>query len=155
VQAMLAGASKHGVAGQAFLISGQKPITWLEYLDYFARMWAKPSPPSVSSRRAKIESAWWRVYSRLTDRQPRIEPLDIVLMSNRSVVSIERARQKLGYEPSVPVDEGMRRSEGWLREEGHLPPSAHDPDSATPLYESRPAHEVGRVTTSAVSVQSL
>ena len=34
--------------------------------------------------------------------------------------SIEKARELLGYEPAVGLDEGMRRTEDWLREHGLL-----------------------------------
>lgn len=34
----------------------------------------------------------------------------------RSRVDISRARQELGYEPAVPVEEGIRRSLAWYRE---------------------------------------
>jgi nucleoside-diphosphate-sugar epimerase len=34
--------------------------------------------------------------------------------------SIERARRELGYQPRVPLDEGVRRTAAWYFEAGHL-----------------------------------
>jgi nucleoside-diphosphate-sugar epimerase len=34
---------------------------------------------------------------------------------------VSRAREVLGWEPQVDLDEGMRRTEAWFREEGFLP----------------------------------
>ena len=34
--------------------------------------------------------------------------------------SIDRAREELGYEPKVGIDEGLRRTGAWYKENGYL-----------------------------------
>lgn len=111
------------VSGEAFLISGASPITWREYLGYFADMCGKPSPPPVAAWRARLEMQWLRVYGTLAQRPRRLQAMDVALMTQHAAVSIDKARRLLGYTPRTDVAEGMRRCASWLRQEGHLPPA--------------------------------
>ncbi|HVN87211.1 MAG TPA: NAD-dependent epimerase/dehydratase family protein [Candidatus Binatia bacterium] len=115
-------AARQPVAGEAFLISGPQPVTWREYLGYFAAMCGKPPPPTVSLRRAQIEVQWLRVYGTLAQRPRRLQGMDLSLMTQHTAVSIERARRLLGYDPRVSLVDGMQRCERWLAQAGYLPP---------------------------------
>jgi nucleoside-diphosphate-sugar epimerase len=42
----------------------------------------------------------------------------LTFVSRRAAYPNARAREELGWEPRVPLAEGMRRSEEWLRAEG-------------------------------------
>jgi nucleoside-diphosphate-sugar epimerase len=120
------------VAGEAFLISGARPITWREYLGRFADMCGKPPPPSVPAWRARLEMQWLRVYGTLAERPRRLQGMDIELMTQTTVVSIDKARCRLGYAPRIDTSEGMRRCESWLRQEGYLPPTRPSGVAAAP-----------------------
>ncbi len=121
VDAMCAAAEAPGVAGAACLVSGERPVTWAEYLGYFARMCHKPLPPAVPLWRAKLEMQILRVYGVLTQRPRRLQGMDVRLMAQRTSVDIDRARQVLGWSPRTSIDDGMAICEAWLRREGHLP----------------------------------
>lgn len=123
VEALWAAATQP-VAGQAFLVSGAAPITWREYLGYFAAMSGAPLPPARPAWRARLELQWSRVYATLAERPRRLREMDVTLMTQRTVVRIDRARRLLDWRPQVDVAEGMARCEHWLREQGHLPPVA-------------------------------
>ena len=43
-------------------------------------------------------------------------------MNKTIACSVERARRELGYQPSVALEEGMRRSVLWLIEKGEMSP---------------------------------
>lgn len=111
------------VAGEAFLISGASPITWREYLGYFADMCGKPMPPSVPLWRARLEMQWLRVYGTLAQRPRRLQSMDLSLMTQQTTVSIDKARRQLGFIPHTSIEEGMRRCATWLQAEGYLPPA--------------------------------
>jgi nucleoside-diphosphate-sugar epimerase len=121
IDALLAAATVPGVAGEAFLVSGADPVSWREYLGAFAAMCGKPLPPSVPRWRARLAVQALRVYGLLTARPRRLVGMDLQLMPMRTVVSIERARRRLGWRPATSFTEGMRRCEAWLRAEGYLP----------------------------------
>jgi nucleoside-diphosphate-sugar epimerase len=122
VAAMLTASEHRNAAGEAFLISGPRPVTWREYIGRFAHMCGKPMPPSVPGWRAKMEAPWRRVLGTLTQRPRGLSGMDLTLMPNRTTVSIEKARKDLGYVPAFSFDDGMRACEAWLRQEGYLPP---------------------------------
>jgi nucleoside-diphosphate-sugar epimerase len=128
IDAMLLAAERPNVSGEAFLISGAHPVPWRDYLGHFARMCGKPLPPSVPLWRAKFEMQWLRVYGTLTQRPRRLQGMDLNLMTQRTEVSIDKARRLLGYTPRVSLAEGMDRCEQWLRQQGYLPPILGGPD---------------------------
>jgi nucleoside-diphosphate-sugar epimerase len=122
IDSMWAAAETPGVAGAACLVSGDRPVRWAEYLGHFARMCRKPSPPSLPRWRAAIEMQVLRVYGTLTQRPRRLQGMDVRLMSQRTTVRIDRAREVLGWSPATSIEGGMAICEAWLRQEGHLPP---------------------------------
>jgi nucleoside-diphosphate-sugar epimerase len=131
IDAMLLAAERPGIAGEAFLVSGEQPVTWRQYLGYFARMCGKPPPASISRHRAYLEVQWGRLYGTLTGRPRRIAGMDLVEMTQRTRVSIDKARRLLRWEPRVALDAGMNAAEAWLRQQGHLPPAA--PSAEEPM----------------------
>jgi nucleoside-diphosphate-sugar epimerase len=131
VDAMWAAAEASGVAGVACLVSGDRPVSWAEYLGHFARMCRKPSPASVPRWRATIEMQVLRVYGTLTQRPRRLQGMDVRLMSQHTAVRIDRARELLGWSPATSLEAGMAVCEAWLRREGHLP-QVERPDVDSP-----------------------
>jgi nucleoside-diphosphate-sugar epimerase len=51
---------------------------------------------------------------------PGIDPDDLQFLMRRAVYPNARAREVLGWEPRVTLEEGMARTEDWFREEGLL-----------------------------------
>ena len=142
VDAMLLAAERPNVSGEAFLISGAHPVPWRDYLGHFARMCGKPLPASVPLWRAKIEVQWLRVYGTLAQRPRRLQGMDLNLMTQRTEVSIDKARRLLGYTPRVSLAAGMGRCEQWLRQQGYLPPilgGAEQEEAATVASRKRRA----------------
>lgn len=130
VDALCAAAERDAVAGEAFLVSAAEPITWRAYIGGFAAMCRRPLPPSLPRWRAPLAARWLRVYAAATRRPRRLQTWELPLMSQRSTVSIEKARVVLGYVGRTSFDEGIACCERWLRREGYLspmstPPSAH------------------------------
>jgi nucleoside-diphosphate-sugar epimerase len=121
VDAMWAAAERPGVAGEAFLVNGDPPVTWREYLGSFARMCDKPLPPSVPLWRAKLEMQVMRIYGTLAQRPRRFTGMDLELMPLRTTVSIAKAQRLLGWRPAYSLEAGMAECEAWLRREGYLP----------------------------------
>ncbi len=121
VDAMWAAAEAPGAAGGACLVSGERPVPWAEYLGHFAKMCGKPLPRSVPLWQAKLEMQVLRVYGALTQRPRRLQGMDVRLMSQRTAVRIDHARELLGWAPRTTLDAGMAICEGWLQREGYLP----------------------------------
>lgn len=130
VVAALRAAARAPVAGQAFLVSGAAPITWREYLGYFAAMSGAPLPPSLPAWRARLALQWSRVYATLAERPRRLRDMDLTLMTQHTAVRIDKARRLLDWRPRIEIADGMARCERWLRAQGHLPPAASGPRAA-------------------------
>jgi nucleoside-diphosphate-sugar epimerase len=122
VDGMWAAAQRPEIAGHAFLMSGEGPVSWRDYIGYFARMCQKPIPYPIPLWKARIKFLYSNVYYILMEHPRRTNRIDLELMPQRSTVSIDKARRMLGYAPRVSIDEGMGRCEAWLRKEGYLPP---------------------------------
>ena len=58
-----------------------------------------------------------RPLMRLT---PGVNADDLIFLMRRAVYPNARAREVLGWEPRVTLEEGMARTESWLREVGLL-----------------------------------
>jgi nucleoside-diphosphate-sugar epimerase len=120
IAAMWQAAVTPGVAGHAFLISGEAPVAWGDYIGGFARMCGKPLPATMSLTRARLELQWARVYSALARRPRRVQSVDLTEMTQHAAVSIAKAQRLLNYQPRVSISEGLERCAAWLRQEGHL-----------------------------------
>ena len=52
----------------------------------------------------------------LTKREPLLTRHGVQMFGSHNPLSIEKARRQLGYEPQVPLREGIRLAAAWYRE---------------------------------------
>lgn len=86
------------------------PVTAKEFFDHYARMLGKKGVRTAPA-------AVLRPLMRLT---PGVNPDDLIFLMRRATYPNARAREVLGWEPRVTLEEGMARTEKWLREVGLL-----------------------------------
>jgi len=96
--------------GGVFTAWDGQAVTAKDYFDRLARMAGKKGVRTVPT-------AVLRPIVRLT---PGVNPDDLQFIMRRAVYPNARAREVLGWEPRVSLDEGMRRTEEWARQEGLL-----------------------------------
>jgi nucleoside-diphosphate-sugar epimerase len=96
--------------GGVFTAWDGNPVTAKEFFDHYARMLGKKGV-----RTAPV--ALLRPMMRLA---PGVNPDDLIFLMRRAVYPNARAREVLGWQPRVTLEEGMARTEGWLREVGLL-----------------------------------
>jgi nucleoside-diphosphate-sugar epimerase len=98
-------------AGTAFTCWDGVPVTAREFFEHHAR-WAgrklRFAPLPLVAVAAKL--------GELTG-QAEVHPASLQFISRKAVFPNTRAREVLGWEPKVTLDEGMRRVEEWLRSE--------------------------------------
>ena len=105
-------------AGQTFLIGGER-TDWNTFFGHYARMYRtrlRRLPEAPVKGAARLAAA---VTGSVTGR-PRVIPESIDVMTSRATYNRGKAAAVLGYEPSVDLAEGMRRTERWLRVSGRL-----------------------------------
>ena len=114
---MLAAGSEQAV-GEIFTIADGFAIEVGDFFARYARMLGKPRVRTLPTPVARtIARAGGRIEKAL-GRDTEMSASSIDYLAKRGGYSIEKARQILGYEPTVSLDEGMRRCEQWLRGAG-------------------------------------
>lgn len=97
--------------GAVFTAWDGDPVTAKEFFYRYARMLGKNG----------VRTAPTRLLRQLMRLAPGVDPDDIVFLMRRAVYPNARAREVLGWQPQITLEEGMRRTEAWLRETGRLP----------------------------------
>ena len=95
-------------------------MTAAEFFAYYARMLGRDDLPHLPRAVANIAGAAQETVARITGKPPFFTRYAITFVSRRAAYSNSRAREVLGWEPKVPLEEGMRRTADWFRAEGLL-----------------------------------
>jgi 2-alkyl-3-oxoalkanoate reductase len=106
--------------GRAFTAWDGRAVTAQEFFSYYARMLGRERVPTVPHPLA-IAVGWVaETAARIRRRPPNVSREAITFISRRAVFPNTRAREELGWEPRVSLEEGMRRTEEWARQVGLL-----------------------------------
>lgn len=112
-------ACQKGLPGERYILGGDN-LTLKEIFERLAAITGRPAP--------RMRIPWLVAYgagavstavARLTGKPPRA-PIDAVRMAKRKMwVSVEKARQDLGFNAS-PADKGLRNAVEWFNAHGYL-----------------------------------
>ena len=119
--ALLLAATAEGAAGEAFLVSGEAPVTWREFFGAYQRM--LPGSSTVSMTADEIRTHLHvPEAARSAAGLPRLPPPHMVdFYAAHPRVRIDKAQAILGYRPRFDLAAGMRLTERWARWAGLLP----------------------------------
>jgi nucleoside-diphosphate-sugar epimerase len=120
VQGLLLALDREQAVGQAYNIGNDQPLTQEEIKGAIAtEVGAKP--PSVHVPYAALYATAYiaETLGRLTNspRQPIITRMGVTIFGADNRHSIDKARRELGYDPAVPIREGISRATAWYRQE--------------------------------------
>jgi len=111
-------ALKSGMDSECFILGGERPVTKRELV------WGIADALQVSRPALKVPAPVGWVLARGCEAAASVFRLDPPLTRSRIMAlsrcwgySIDYARRKLGYEPKVNLEEGLRRTAQWYR--GH------------------------------------
>ena len=107
-------------AGHVFTISGAAGVTTADFFGHYARLLGRRMPVAPTAV-ARALAACAGAGTRLRGGESEVNGAVASYLARKGTYSIEKARRMLGYEPTVGLDEGMRRTEQWLRREGLVP----------------------------------
>jgi nucleoside-diphosphate-sugar epimerase len=107
-------------SGEAFTVWDGHAVSCAEFFSYYARMLGRDGVPRLPLPVAVVAGALQEAAARVTGRPPAFTRNAITFVSRRAPYSNRRARELLGWQPSVTLAEGMRRTERWFRAEGLL-----------------------------------
>lgn len=110
-----------GIAGQTFIIGGAKYVPLRDYITAAAQAVNAPGP--------WIRLPYWPFFAAAALCETVCVPLGIEpplhrrrirFYRNNRAFSIQKAQEILGYNPLVPLEEGLARTVAWYRQNGHL-----------------------------------
>jgi nucleoside-diphosphate-sugar epimerase len=121
---VLAASSDAAEPGQAYVAWPGQAVTGADFMAYYARMLGKASVPRIPAT-AHRAAVWVEErLARVSGRPPAVTADAVRYLNREHAYTVSRAREVLGWEPKVDLEEGMRRTEAWFRDEGLLPAPA-------------------------------
>jgi nucleoside-diphosphate-sugar epimerase len=117
VDGMMLAISSEAAAGHIFTLGDAEAVTCAEYFGRLAAMAdgkVRTMPVWLVTRLLGTLGAVQRKLGQASELSAAM----MLLLNRPGGYSIEKARTMLGYEPLVPFEEGMRRTEEWARAEG-------------------------------------
>lgn len=121
VNGFLLAMTRPGIGGETFLIGGPGYVTLEEYIRTAAAAAGAP-PPRIRLPYWPMHFAAWacETLCRPLGLEPPLHRRRMRFFRNNRAFSIEKAQRVLGYNPTVDLEEGMRRTVEWYRSEGLL-----------------------------------
>jgi nucleoside-diphosphate-sugar epimerase len=122
VEGMMLCGQKENAIGQTYLIGGDKYVNLNELVSLIAKTLDVPEP----KMRFRF---FWPVWTAALACEIACKPFGInppifrrrvdIFRKNRAF-DISKARNELGYEPKVSLDEGLKNTTEWYKKEGYL-----------------------------------
>lgn len=112
IEGIILAAEHPAAAGEIFTMTGEEKLETYEFFQHYSRML---NAKKIRTLPTNLTLFLLATIGRLT-ANPEVTPHVIRFLSRRGGYSIEKAKQRLGYQPQVNVEEGMRRIEDWLQQ---------------------------------------
>ena len=117
VEAILV-AAERGEPGAAYAAWDGEPVAFRDYFGRIAEIAGGPPPRTLPRPLLEAAGAAAELGARVLGRTPAFTSRAPTFVDRRGTVSTERIRSELGWEPRVPLSEGLRRSAEWARAQG-------------------------------------
>lgn len=119
VDAALAAAERDEAVGRVYIVSDRDSYRFADVVAAIAHALGRErGGVTVPSAVAWPAIATVEALTKALGREPPFTRHRLASMTGRRLVSIERARRELGYEPRVGLEEGMQRTVRWYVSRG-------------------------------------
>jgi nucleoside-diphosphate-sugar epimerase len=109
-----------GEPGEAYTAWDGKAISFGDYFDRIAAIAGAGPARRVPRPLMHALARGMEALAAVRRQPPQFSTRAMTFVDRRGTASNRKAREELGWEPRVGLDEGMRRTEAWLRAEGLL-----------------------------------
>jgi len=122
IDALLAASDEPRAVGKTIDVTdGDNTATWGDYLNALAKMAHKPPiHKNMSKRTAFFISKLMMTRYKLFRIEPWVTTMAVDIFTTHQTVSIEKAKDLLGYKPKIDFIEGLKHVEQWLKTEGYI-----------------------------------
>ena len=110
-------AADRGERGLSYTVWDGHPVTFTDYFSRIAQIAGSAPPRPLPKPLLELVGAGAEALARLRGVPPPFSSRAPTLIDRRGTAATKRIRE-LGWEPKVPLDEGLRRSADWARAEG-------------------------------------
>ena len=114
-------AVKSDLSKTTVIIGGPRPVTKRELITGIANALGVRKPElRIPTLLADFIAQGFEFSARIFNFKPPLTRSRVLALSGNWGYSIQRAREKLGYEPAIDLQEGLQRTVSWYREHGWL-----------------------------------
>jgi nucleoside-diphosphate-sugar epimerase len=122
-QGLILAAIRERAAGQVYWIADKRPYSMNEILDTIERLLKKEFGHRCAHKRMKLpgfaSEVAWLADKTLQSLGIYHQKIHVLSEMNKTIAcSVARAERELGYQPTIALEEGMRRSLRWCAENG-------------------------------------
>lgn len=122
-QGLILGAIRESAVGQVYWIADKHPYSMNEIMDTIERLLETEFGHKCAHKRMKLpgfaSDVAWLVDKSLQALGIYHQKIHVLSEMNKTIAcSVTRAERELGYQPTVALEEGMRRSLRWCAENG-------------------------------------
>jgi nucleoside-diphosphate-sugar epimerase len=113
-------ALRRGAPGRSYTVWDGHDVSFADYYGMLASELDLREPPRLPKPLLVAAGSLTEAVARLRGKPPAFGRHGPTLLDRRGTASSQRAREELGWSPSVELPEGIRRSAEWIRAEGIL-----------------------------------
>jgi nucleoside-diphosphate-sugar epimerase len=114
IDALIACGTHPQAVGEAFNITDGFSLPWRIYFGAYAKMLGVENLPSVPFPIAWLAAAGYEIMGSLRGKRASVTRRAVASLRSSNSFSNLKARQVLGWQPTVGFEEGMRRTQIWL-----------------------------------------
>ena len=111
-------ALRRGEPGRSYTVWDGHGVSFADYYGMLASELDLREPPKLPKPLLVAAGGLTEAVARLRGKPPAFGRHGPTLLDRRGTASNQRAREELGWSPSVELPEGIRRSAEWIRAEG-------------------------------------
>jgi nucleoside-diphosphate-sugar epimerase len=109
--------------GQTYWIADERPYSMNEIIDTVERLMEDEFSFEVTHKRLRMPFVASEVAGLLDALIQKVglyqQKIHVLSEMNKTIAcSVEKAKRELGYQPTIALEEGMRRSLIWCQEQG-------------------------------------
>jgi len=122
IDALLLAMEKPEAVGKDINVTdGDYTVTYGKYFNDLAELIGeKPITKNLSKTSAMIIAKIMIFLNKVLKIKPWVTPTAVNILTNEQKISIEKAKEILGYRPKIDYEQGMKNIQEWLKKESYI-----------------------------------